>query len=58
MNDLKDLNFDNLVSSDVNQSMNNILKALTKITDKHAPLKINSNSQKRLRVKEAIDIKM
>ena len=28
----------NLVSSDVNQSMNNILKATTKITDKHAPL--------------------
>ena len=48
INDLNNLNFSNLVSSDVNQSMNNILKALTKITDKHAPLKKISNSQKRL----------
>ena len=39
-------NFNNLVSSDVNQSMNNILKALTKIIDKNAPLKKISNSQK------------
>ena len=56
MNDIKDLNFNNLVCSDVNQSMNNILKALSKITDKHSPLKINSNSQKRL-LKKAIHIK-
>ena len=39
INDLNNLNFNNLVSSDVNQSMNNILKALTKITDKYAPLR-------------------
>ena len=43
---INDLN--NLVSSDVNQSMNNIHKALTKITDKYAPLKKISNSRKRL----------
>ena len=48
INDLNNLNFINLVSSDVNQSMNNILKALTKIRDKYAPLKKISNSQKRL----------
>ena len=42
------MNFNDLVSSDVNQSMNNILKALTMITDKHAPLKKISNSEKRL----------
>ena len=48
INDLNNLNFNNLVSSDVNQSMNNILKALTKITDKYVPLKKISNSQKRL----------
>ena len=48
INDLNNLNFNNLVSSDVNQSMNNIFKALTKITDKYAPLKKISNSQKRL----------
>ena len=45
INDLKNLNFYNLVSSDVNQSKNNILKVLTKITDKHTSI---SNSQKRL----------
>ena len=44
INDLNNLNFNNLVSSDVNQSMNNIHKALTKITDKYAPLKKISNS--------------
>ena len=44
INDLNNLNFSNLVSPDVNQSMNNILEALTKITDKHAPLKKISNS--------------
>ena len=48
INDLNNLNFNNLVSSDVNQSMNNIHKALTKITDKYAPLKKISNSRKRL----------
>ena len=39
INDLNNLNFNNLVSSDVNQSMNNVHKVLTKITDKYAPLK-------------------
>ena len=39
INDLNNLNFNSLVSSDVNQSMNHI---------KHAPLNKISNSQKRL----------
>ena len=40
--------FNNLVVSGVNQSMNNILKPLTKITDKHALIKKTCNSQKNI----------
>ena len=42
------LNFNNLVGSGVNQTKNNILKALTKITDKHALIKNICNSQKNI----------
>ena len=58
INDLNNLNFNNLVCSDVNQSMSNILKALTKITDKYAPLKKISNSQKTMDFKMFVSLNL
>ena len=46
--DLSNINFNDLVSSDVNDSMDKIINKLKVITDKHAPVKKMSRSKQRL----------
>ena len=48
IDDLNKINFNNFVSTDVNQSMNGITNALKKVTNKHAPIRKTSNAQQRL----------
>ena len=48
IDDLNKVDFKNLITSDVNQSMNSIIETLKEITNKHAPLKKTSNSKQRL----------
>ena len=45
--DLNQINFVNLVSSDVNESILNVINILQKITDKHAPIKKTPQSKRR-----------
>ena len=47
INDLDEIDFMTLVSPDVNQSMKNIEHTLSKVTDKHAPFKKVSISQRK-----------
>ena len=44
---LNTIDFMSLISSDVNESMNNIIKTMQDLTDKHVPLKKTSNSKKK-----------
>ena len=48
IDDLNKINFNNFVSTDVNQSMNGITNALKEVTNKHAPIRKTSNAQQRL----------
>ena len=45
--DLNQINFVNLVSSDVNERILNVINILQKITDKHAPIKKTPQSKRR-----------
>ena len=45
--DLNQIDFVNLVSSDVNESILNVINILQKITDKHAPIKKTPQSKRR-----------
>ena len=45
--DLNQINFVNLVSSDVNESILNVINILQKITEKHAPIKKTPQSKRR-----------
>ena len=47
LNDLNDINLISLVNHDVNESMNNIVDTLQRLTDKHEPVKKASNSMRR-----------
>ena len=46
--DLNQINFVNLVSSDVNESILNVINILQKITDKHAPIKKTPQSKRHI----------
>ena len=48
INDLSKINFNNLVSPSVNESMNGIINALKEVTNKHCPIRKTSNTQQRL----------
>ena len=50
--DLNQINFVNLVSSDVNESILNVINILQKITDKHAPLIKKTPQSKRRQLKK------
>ena len=39
LNDLEDIDFNQLVREDVNESMNNVISVLKSLSDKHAPVK-------------------
>ena len=45
--DLNKINFMSFVNSDINKSMNNIVKTLQYLSDKHAPIKKASQSKKK-----------
>ncbi len=48
LNDLSKIDFNKLVSSNVNESMNAIINALKDVTNKHAPIRKTSSSKQRL----------
>ena len=39
LNDLENIDFNELIDEDVNQSINNVISALQTLSDKHAPVK-------------------
>ena len=45
--DLKQINFLTLVDSDVNSSINSVIRVLERLTEKHAPLKRASQSKRK-----------
>ena len=47
VDDLKQINFLNLVDSDVNSSINSVIRVLERLTEKHAPLKRASQSKRK-----------
>jgi hypothetical protein len=48
INDLSKINFNNLVSASVNESMNDIINPLKEVTNKHCPIRKTSNTKQRL----------
>ena len=47
MYDLKQINFLTLVDSDVNSSINSVIRVLERLTEKHAPMKRASQSKRK-----------
>ena len=50
LNDIQNINFPELISVDVNDSMNNMIETLQEITNKHAPICKLSNKKRKGKV--------
>ena len=51
LSDLEDVDFNQIVGEDVNESMNNVISVLQSLSDKHAPVKKQSSKKMKQSVK-------